>query len=146
MGCHISGNTGHLHIAAGRSDEEIFNAFDAWMGYAGWRNCINGADASLDIESGRRWADHSGYVLYRDLWNNLCILLLSGVRMVGAANASMLACVEPVAATVISVVWLGVEFQLIDLIGFAFVLSTVFIISLNQMKEEKRHELKRKTA
>lgn len=71
---------------------------------------------------------------------------LSGVRMVGASSASMLACIEPVAATVISVVWLKVKFQAIDLVGFAFVLSTVFIISLNQMKEEKRHEFKREAA
>lgn len=71
---------------------------------------------------------------------------LTGVRMVGATNASMLACIEPVAATVISVVWLKVEFQAIDLVGFVFVLSTVFIISLNQIKEEKRNELKGKAA
>ncbi|MBR5509530.1 MAG: EamA family transporter [Lachnospiraceae bacterium] len=71
---------------------------------------------------------------------------LTGVRLVGATNASMLACIEPVAATVISVVWLKVEFQMIDLIGFLFVLSTVFIISLNEMKEEKGHEFKRKAA
>ena len=71
---------------------------------------------------------------------------LTGVRLVGATNASMLACIEPVAATVISVVWLKVEFQVIDLVGFVFVLSTVFIISLNQMKEEKRDELKGKAA
>ncbi len=38
---------------------------------------------------------------------------LTGVQMVGATNASMLACVEPVAATVISVLWLKVEFQMI---------------------------------
>ena len=56
--------------------------------------------------------------------------------MVGATNASMLACVEPVAATVISVLWLKVEFQMIDLIGFVFVLSTVFIVSLNQKKDQ----------
>ena len=49
----------------------------------------------------------------------------------------MLACVEPVAATVISVVWLHVEFQMMDLLGFIFVLSTVFIVSLNQKKEEE---------
>ena len=54
----------------------------------------------------------------------------------GAANASMIACVEPVAATVISVVWLHVQFQMVDLLGFVFVLSTVFIVSMNQKKEE----------
>ena len=61
---------------------------------------------------------------------------LTGVQMVGATNASMLACVEPVAAMVISVLWLKVEFQMIDLIGFVFVLSTVFIVSLNQKKDQ----------
>ena len=54
----------------------------------------------------------------------------------GASSASMLACIEPVAATVISVVWLKVRFRMIDLLGFVFVLSTVFIISLNQKKED----------
>lgn len=62
---------------------------------------------------------------------------LTGVKLVGAANASMLACIEPVAATVVSVLWLKVEFQVVDLLGFVFVLSTVFIISLNERKEER---------
>ena len=61
---------------------------------------------------------------------------LTGVKLVGASSASMLACIEPVAATVFSVAWLKVEFQSIDFIGFVFVISTVFIISLNQMREE----------
>lgn len=60
---------------------------------------------------------------------------LTGVKLVGASNASMLACIEPVAATVISVVWLKVRFQAVDLVGFVFVLSAVFIISINQKKE-----------
>jgi len=68
---------------------------------------------------------------------------LTGVRLVGASNASMLACIEPVSATVISVVWLKVEFRAVDLAGFLFVLSTVFIISLNEKKEEQRHEAER---
>ena len=58
--------------------------------------------------------------------------------MVGASNASMLASIEPVAATVISVVWLKVQFQIIDFIGFIFVLSTVFIISINEKKKENQ--------
>lgn len=71
---------------------------------------------------------------------------LSGVKLVGAANASMLACVEPVAATVIAVVWLKVQFRMIDLAGFIFVLSTVFIISLNQMREEKQWTVRQGSA
>ena len=65
-------------------------------------------------------------------------LYLSGVQMVGASNASMLASIEPVAATVISVVWLKVQFQMMDLLGFLFVLSTVFIISINEKKKENQ--------
>lgn len=65
---------------------------------------------------------------------------LTGVRLVGASSASMLACIEPVAATVISVVWLKVRFQPVDLLGFVFVLSTVFIISWNQKREESMEE------
>ncbi len=63
---------------------------------------------------------------------------LSGVKLVGAANASLLACIEPVAATVVSVVWLKVRFDLIDLVGFVFIMAAVFIISLRQVKNEKR--------
>ncbi len=68
------------------------------------------------------------------LFGTICAFYfyLTGVKLVGASGASMLACIEPVAATVISVVWLKVRFQAVDLLGFVFVLSTVFIISLNQ--------------
>ena len=62
---------------------------------------------------------------------------LSGVKLVGAGNASMLSCVEPVAATIMSVTWLKVVFQPVDLLGFALVLSAVLIISINQAREEQ---------
>lgn len=77
------------------------------------------------------------------LFGTICAFYfyLTGVRMVGASGASMLACIEPVAATVVSVLWLKVRFQAVDLLGFVFVLSTVFIISLNQKKEEKKEEI-----
>lgn len=82
------------------------------------------------------------------LFGTICAFYfyLNGVKSVGATSASMLACIEPVAATVVSAVWLKVQFQIIDLLGFAFVISAVFIISLNQMKEERACELKEKTA
>ena len=72
------------------------------------------------------------------LFGTICAFYfyLTGVKLVGASSASMLACIEPVAATVISVVWLKVRFRMIDLLGFVFVLSTLFIISLNQKKED----------
>lgn len=75
------------------------------------------------------------------LFGTICAFYfyLTGVSMVGATSASMLACIEPVAATVLSVVWLKVRFRAVDLLGFAFVISAVFIISLNQMKEDGKN-------
>ncbi len=75
------------------------------------------------------------------LFGTICAFFfyLTGVKMVGAANASMLACIEPVAAAIISAVWLKVQFRMMDLLGFVLVISAVFIISLNQMKEETGH-------
>lgn len=56
-------------------------------------------------------------------------LYLQGVADVGAVRASMLASVEPVSATVISALWLGTQFQWIDLIGFAAIMETVFLLA-----------------
>ncbi len=44
------------------------------------------------------------------LFGTICAFYfyLTGVKLVGASGASMLACIEPVAATVISVVWLKI--------------------------------------
>lgn len=80
------------------------------------------------------------------LFGTICAFYfyLTGVKLVGASSASMLACIEPVAATVISVVWLKVRFQPVDLMGFVFVLSAVLIISWNQKREETIREGKRR--
>ncbi len=56
-------------------------------------------------------------------------LYLQGVADVGAVLASMLASVEPVSATVISALWLGTSFQWIDLLGFAAIMATVFLLA-----------------
>lgn len=55
---------------------------------------------------------------------------LVGVSMIGPLQASLLACVEPVASVVISAVWLRTEFVGTDLIGFACILLTLLILSL----------------
>lgn len=56
-------------------------------------------------------------------------LYLQGVGDVGAVRASMLACDEPVSATVISMLWLKTAFQMIDLLGFACIVTTVFLLA-----------------
>lgn len=63
-------------------------------------------------------------------------LYVQGVNDVGPVKASMLASVEPVSAAVISAVWLGSEFAVLDIVGFACILTTVFLLA----KPEKAPE------
>ena len=64
---------------------------------------------------------------------------LTGVRLVGAANASLLACIEPIAATIVAAAWLKVRFTPIDLVGFALTITAVMIISVYQIKNERKN-------
>lgn len=59
---------------------------------------------------------------------------LQGVRIIGPVHASMISCVEPVTATVCSAVWMHTQFAPVDLLGFAAILSTVWLLSM-QKKE-----------
>lgn len=56
-------------------------------------------------------------------------LYLKGIQEIGAIKASMLASIEPVAATLFSFFWLKTPFTSIDIIGFAFIMTTVFLLS-----------------
>lgn len=55
---------------------------------------------------------------------------LSGVAVVGATKGSLIACLEPLSAAVVSIVWLKERFTYIDLIGFAFIITTIGMLSL----------------
>lgn len=56
---------------------------------------------------------------------------MQGVKLIGPTHASLYACIEPVAATILSSVWLKAPFKMIDLIGFIFIISTIFILTLS---------------
>lgn len=56
-------------------------------------------------------------------------LIMQGVVDVGPTKTSMLTFVEPVSATVFSALWLGTSFSPTDLIGFAAILTTVFLLA-----------------
>ena len=62
-------------------------------------------------------------------------LYLQAVSDIGAVRASVLASIEPVASAVISFIWLGVRFAPVDLVGFALIISTVFVLSVKKKKE-----------
>lgn len=57
------------------------------------------------------------------------VLYLKGVLMVGPVKASMLAAVEPVSATLFTVLLLGTSFTYIDILGFSMIISTIFILA-----------------
>lgn len=62
---------------------------------------------------------------------------LSALKKIGSVYSGLLSSVEPVAATVLAAVFLGTRFEMIDVAGFAFVLSTMFILNVGNMKEKK---------
>lgn len=57
-------------------------------------------------------------------------LYLQGVADIGPMKASMLGCVEPVAATLISALWLKTKFAGIDLLGFILIIGGVLLVSM----------------
>ena len=60
---------------------------------------------------------------------------LEGIHLIGATKASIISSIEPVAATVISFLWLGTDFSFADIIGFIMIISTIFIISMHRVTE-----------
>lgn len=60
---------------------------------------------------------------------------MEGVRLIGGTRASLFASVEPLTATLASVLFMGVSFAFMDFLGFAGIISAVIILSLP--KKEK---------
>lgn len=54
---------------------------------------------------------------------------LEGVNRVGPKKGSLLASVEPVSATIFSVLFMEVSFGMLDLLGFACIISTIFLLT-----------------
>jgi|GEM_PF-3800365 len=63
------------------------------------------------------------------------ILYLTGVNIIGPTKASIIACIEPVAATICAILFLGVSFGFLDLIGFICIISTIFIVAYFKTKQ-----------
>ena len=66
------------------------------------------------------------------------ILYLTGVNIIGPTKASIIACIEPVAATICAILFLGVTFDFLDLIGFLCIISTIFIVAYFDKKAKKK--------
>ncbi len=63
-------------------------------------------------------------------------LYLKGVSIVGPFMGCVLGTIEPVTAIVVSFLFLGSEFQWIDLLGFAMILGTVLMLSLRSSQNQ----------
>lgn len=55
---------------------------------------------------------------------------LSGVSRIGSVNASIICCIEPIAASIFSFLWVGTQFTSYDIIGMIIILIAVLIITL----------------
>ena len=66
------------------------------------------------------------------------ILYLTGVNIIGPTKASIIACIEPVAATICAILFLGVRFDFLDLIGFICIISTIFIVAYFDKKTKAK--------
>ena len=56
-------------------------------------------------------------------------LFLEGIHELGAVRATIIGCLEPVTATIVSALWLGSVFTLPDILGFVCILATVIIFN-----------------
>ncbi|MHC0039120.1 DMT family transporter [Pseudoneobacillus sp. C159] len=61
---------------------------------------------------------------------------LESLKYITASETSLLACIEPLSAAVLSVIWLQVSFELAEWLGTAFIISTIMILSLVKNKRQ----------
>lgn len=57
---------------------------------------------------------------------------MEGIRLTGPKKGSLYASVEPVSATLFSVVWMHVAFGGWDLVGFGCILSTILLLAVEK--------------
>lgn len=62
---------------------------------------------------------------------------MQGVKMIGPTKAILYSCIEPVSAALIAAVWLGSSFAPLDILGFMFVISTIFILTFSKTGAKK---------
>jgi len=59
-------------------------------------------------------------------------LVTLGITVIGPVRTSVLNAVEPVTATILSVLWLGTDFAFTDIIAFAAILTTVVLLAKSE--------------
>jgi len=59
-------------------------------------------------------------------------MYLRAVQIIGGQQASLLTSGEPLSATLIAVLWLGIPFQLLDWLGALLIIATVFLLAIDR--------------
>lgn len=57
------------------------------------------------------------------------------MKYIGPEKATLIGCLEPATATVLSALWLGSSFGAAEISGFALILLTVFLSSKEDRQE-----------
>lgn len=104
----------------------------------GWGMLIGGAILNLGARSWtlhtdlplQGWLAVAAIVLFGTVLS--FTLFMQGIQDVGPVKSSMLAATEPVSATVFSAVWLGTAFSTVDLMGFAAIIATIFLLARSE--------------
>lgn len=82
------------------------------------------AVASFDVSC---WAVFAALVVL-GTWCSY-LFYMQGVREIGSLKAAMLSTVEPISATVLSALWIGVVFSPTDLLGFAMIIIMMPLVA-----------------
>ncbi|MFB2119674.1 DMT family transporter [Parapedobacter sp. 2B3] len=59
-------------------------------------------------------------------------MYLRAVQIIGGQKASLLTSAEPLSATLIAVLWMGVPFQTVDWLGALLIVATVFLLAVDK--------------
>ena len=104
----------------------------------GWAMLIGGAVLNLAARSWtfqvdlplRGWLAVGAIVVFGTVLS--FTLFMQGIKDVGPVKSSMLAATEPVSATIFSAVWLDTAFSPVDLMGFAAIIATIFLLAMSE--------------
>ena len=64
-------------------------------------------------------------------------VFLQGIRYIGPERATLVGCLEPATAAVLSALWLGTSFGAAELAGFALIIATVFLSAKSPNNERQ---------
>jgi len=96
----------------------LFGGVVSWAAFQPWTIPVH-----LDLQG---WMYVAAVTVIGTVVSFACFL--NGVKMVGSMLAGLLGCAEPVAACVLSALWLGTQFAPMDIVGMAMIIGMMFLM------------------